>query len=147
MTRAAASWSGGGGGYAVLVHGGAGEVPDDRLRRHVEGCRNAAEAAREVVEHGGSALDAAERAVRLLESDPVFNAGTGACLTAAGTLELDASVMEGTTLRAGAVTVLPAFQHPIAIARAVLEDGTHAFYAADGAAAFAEKRVPIWHGI
>ncbi len=123
----------------VAVHGGAGDVPDARRPLHEEGAKRAAAVGRDVLARGGSALDAVQAAVEVLEDDPLFNAGTGACLTAAGTLELDASVMEGTTLRAGAVTVLPPFQHPIAIARAVLEDGRHVLYAAEGARDFAER--------
>jgi beta-aspartyl-peptidase (threonine type) len=123
----------------VAVHGGAGDVLDARRPLHVEGAKRAAAAGRDVLARGGSALDAVQAAVELLEDDPLFNAGTGACLTAAGTLEFDASIMEGTALRAGAVTVLPPFLHPIAIARAALEDGRHILYAAHGAVAFAAQ--------
>jgi beta-aspartyl-peptidase (threonine type) len=101
---------------------------------------DAARAGLLVMEAGGSALDAAERAVVVLEDDPHFNAGTGACLTESGGIELDASVMEGTTLRAGAVAALPPFRNPVRIARAVMEDGRHLLYAADGAAAFARGK-------
>lgn len=131
------SWQSSGGSFALLVHGGAGDVPPERIPRHVDGCRQAAARGRALLEAGGSALDAVEVAVRALEDDPVFNAGTGACLTSAGTLELDACIMEGTSLRAGAVCVLPPFESPIAIARAVLEEGAHLLYAAEGARAFA----------
>ncbi len=123
----------------MLVHGGAGDVPDARIERHVGGCRAAAARAQAILAAGGSALDAAQAAVIVLEDDPVFNAGTGACLTAEGSLELDACVMEGEALRAGAVCALPPFKNPIAIARAVLEDGMHVLYAAGGARAFAER--------
>jgi beta-aspartyl-peptidase (threonine type) len=132
-TRPSASWGADGGTWAVLVHGGAGDVTDDRVARHVQGCRTAAEAAAEVLRAGGSALDAVERAVVVLEDDPSFNAGTGACLNAEGLIELDAAIMEGTRLRAGGVCALPPFLHPIAIARAVLDDGRHVLYAAEGA--------------
>ena len=75
-----------------------------------------------------------------LEDDPSFNAGTGACLNADGLIELDACIMEGTGLRAGAVCALPPFTNPIAIARAVLDDGKHVLYAGEGAARFAVER-------
>src|SRR5262245_15336798 len=114
----------------VLVHGGAGDVPESALASHLDGCRLAAEEGRRVLAAGGSALDAAVRAVEVLEDDPRFNAGTGACLTSAGTLELDASVMEGASLRGGGVAAMPAFKNPIRVARAVLEDGRHVLYAA-----------------
>ncbi len=131
------SWTSDGGSFGVLIHGGAGDVPAARVDRHVDGCRSAASRAREILAAGGSALDAVEAAVAMLEDDPVFNAGTGGCLTAAGTLELDACLMEGSALRAGAVCAIAPFKNPIAIARAVLEDGAHVLYAADGARAFA----------
>lgn len=123
--------------WAILVHGGAGDVPDERASEHREGCRLAVEAAVAVLRASGSALDAAERAVEILEDDPRFNAGTGACLNEAGLVELDAAIMEGRDLRAGAVAALSPFRHPIAIARAVLEDGEHVMYAGEGAARFA----------
>jgi beta-aspartyl-peptidase (threonine type) len=93
----------------------------------------------------GSPIDAAVAAVRVLEDDPRFNAGTGACLTSAGTIELDASIMEGSSLRAGAVASLPPFREPIAIARTVMDDGRHVLYAGEGARSFAVERgfVPV----
>lgn len=121
----------------VLVHGGAGDVPEARRSLHAAGCLRAARAGREVLRAGGSALDAAVRAVEVLEDDELFNAGRGASLTEHGRVELDASVMEGERLRAGAVCALPPFAHPAAIARAVLEEGRHVLYAAHGAEAFA----------
>jgi beta-aspartyl-peptidase (threonine type) len=126
-----------GGDFSVIVHGGAGEVPDDRVARHVAGCRAAAEAAAEILKRSGSALDAVQVAVCMLEDDPVFNAGTGACLTSEGSIELDAAIMDGTELRFGGVCALGPFEHPIAIARAVLDEGQHVLYAAAGAEAFA----------
>jgi L-asparaginase / beta-aspartyl-peptidase len=124
-------------GFCVLVHGGAGHVLEARRPLHAEGCRRAARRAAEVLSRGGSALDAVEQAVRALEDDPLFNAGTGACLDAEGHVALDASIMEGTTLRAGAVCALQGFAAPIAVARAALEDGRHVLYAAHGARLFA----------
>jgi beta-aspartyl-peptidase (threonine type) len=127
-------------GPCILVHGGAGSVPVERRAEHELGCRIAAEAGWSVLAEGGSALDAVERAVRVLEDDPRFNAGTGACLTEDGHVELDASIMEGTRLRVGGVCALPPFANPIAIARAVLEDGRHVLYAGAGAEAFATAK-------
>ncbi|MDB4997460.1 MAG: L-asparaginase [Myxococcaceae bacterium] len=129
--RAPATWS-------VLVHGGAGDVPMAKRAEHIEGCRLAAAAGAEILAAGGSALDAVQRAVEVLESDPRFNAGVGACLTEAGTIELDAAIMEGTHLGAGGVCALPPFLHPVAIARAILDEGEHVLYAGTGAARFAE---------
>jgi beta-aspartyl-peptidase (threonine type) len=123
----------------VVVHGGAGQVPEASWSGHRQGCEAAARAGLTVLEAGGSALDAVEAAVRVLEDDERFNAGTGACLTEDGRLELDAAIMEGTGLRGGAVAALPPFRNPVAIARAALEDVKHLLYAAEGAAAFARR--------
>jgi beta-aspartyl-peptidase (threonine type) len=135
-----ASWGADGGAWAVLVHGGAGDVKKESVARHVDGCRAAAEAAAAVLRAGGEAIDAAQRAVEILEDDPCYNAGTGACLDADGAISLDAAIMEGAGLRAGGVCALPPFRHPIAIARAALEDGQHVLYAGEGAARFAVER-------
>lgn len=124
----------------VVVHGGAGDIDPTRRDAHVAGCVRAASEGLRVLEAGGSSMDAAVRAVEILEDDPLFNAGTGACLTADGTLELDASVMEGTTRRGGAVTVLPPFEHPVRIALEVMREGKHVLYAAEGAEVFARAR-------
>src|SRR5690606_33541791 len=123
----------------VVVHGGAGAVPPARRPAHAAGCRLAAEAGLAILTGGGTALDAAMRAVEVLEDDPSFNAGTGACLAEDGSLELDASIMDGRDLRFGAVACLPPFKNPIRIARAVLDDGRHTLYAAEGAARFARE--------
>ena len=135
------TWGSNGGEWSVLVHGGAGDVSSTRREARLAGCRKAVLAAGLILEAGGSALDAAQRAVEILEDDPQFNAGTGACLTSEGTLELDASLMEGTSLRAGGVCALPSFRHPITVARAVLDAGGHVLYAGRGAERFA-----IHHG-
>jgi beta-aspartyl-peptidase (threonine type) len=138
--RISTSWGVEGGAWSVLVHGGAGDVPAERVARHVDGCRTAVEAAADVLRAGGTAIDAVERAVVMMEDDPCFNAGTGACLNADGVLELDAALMEGTQLKAGGVCALPPFLHPISIARAMLEDGRHVLLAGQGAARFAVDR-------
>ncbi len=124
-------------GFALLVHGGAGAVAEERRAAHTQGCRRAAEVGAAVLRSGGSALLAVEAAVRALEDDPLFNAGTGACLNAEGRVEHDASIMEGTRLGAGAVCALDGFTQPISIARTALEDGRHVLYAGPGARAFA----------
>jgi len=134
-------WLGGSAGsYGVLVHGGAGRADASILDDRKLACAAAAQAASDLLRAGASALDAVQRAVEILEDAPVLNAATGGALTEDGTLELDASIMEGTTLRAGAVCALPPFKHPIAIARAVLDEDRHVLYAADGARDFALGR-------
>ncbi len=127
----------GGGGHALLVHGGAGDSSGTTLDGQIEACRRAVEAAKALLEAGASALDVVQRAVEVLEDDARLNSATGGALTSAGTLELDASIMRGSDLAAGAVCSLPPFSHPVAIARAVLEDGKHVLYSAEGAVTFA----------
>jgi beta-aspartyl-peptidase (threonine type) len=138
-----ASWGGGAAvsksspGWVILVHGGAGRSDNDAGR--LEGCQRATAVASALLSSGAAALDAVQAAVRALEDDPLFNAGTGACLTEDGLIELDAAIMEGSSLRAGGVCALPPFKNPIDIARAVLNDGRHVLYAGEGAAAFARS--------
>jgi beta-aspartyl-peptidase (threonine type) len=134
------AWGADGGEWSILVHGGAGDVRPEMLQSHIDGCQVAATEAARVLMSGGSALNAAQRAVEILEDDPRFNAGNGACLNSEGRIELDAAIMEGTLLRAGSVAVLPPFQHPIAVARAVLNEGGHVMYAGEGAERFALSR-------
>jgi beta-aspartyl-peptidase (threonine type) len=129
----------------IVVHGGAGSWPaagdvdvEDRRERGVAGCQRAAARGAEILAAGGSALDAVEAAVRVLEDDEAFNAGYGAVLTRDGTVEHDALVVDG-LLRAGAVGALPGFAHPIAIARRLLEHGEHVFLVGEGAARFARE--------
>ena len=137
---------------AIAVHGGAGDrdaadpaAADDPDAPRLEGVRRACEAGWAVLRAGGSALDAVEAAVRLLEDDPTFNAGTGATLTAAGEVELDASIMDGETLRCGAVAVVKDVRNPVSLARAVMERSDHVLLAGPGASAFArEVGVPAW---
>lgn len=125
----------------ILVHGGAGpRAPDDDPERAKAGCLAAARAGHAVLAKGGSALDAVEVAARTLEDDPLFNAGTGSVLNADGEVEMDASVMEGETLRAGAVAVVRATKNPVSLARAVMEHSPHVLLVGDGAERFARSR-------
>jgi beta-aspartyl-peptidase (threonine type) len=126
---------------AIIVHGGAGAIADERRDGCVAGCEAAAAAGWAQLAAGGTALDAVEAAVRALEDDPQFNAGYGAVLTRAGTVEVDACVMTG-ALAVGAVGAVPWLRHPVTLARRVLEDGEHALLVGDGALAFARE-----HGI
>ncbi len=118
------------GGPAVMVHGGAGTRPEDDPAPYFAGTRRAAEAGLRVLLQGGSPLDAA---------DPSFNAGTGATLTSAGEAELDASCMDGTTLRAGAVACVKTIKNPILAARRVCDDTPHVLICGPGAEAFARE--------
>jgi beta-aspartyl-peptidase (threonine type) len=123
----------------IIVHGGAGRVPEEEVGVRLEGCRKAVLEGWRSLEQGGSALDAVEAAVALLEDDPLFNAGRGACLNALGEVELDASIMDGSTLAAGAVAAVKRVQNPIVLARKILEEGRHVLLAGEGARRFAKE--------
>jgi beta-aspartyl-peptidase (threonine type) len=122
---------------SIVVHGGAGRIDAERQVRCAEGCAAAVRAGLAVLaRRGGTALDAVQAAVRVLEDDPEFNAGIGAALTRDGTVEVDASIMDG-TLRVGAIAAVPALLRPVDLARAVLDDGEHVLLAGEAAWEFA----------
>jgi beta-aspartyl-peptidase (threonine type) len=128
---------------ALIVHGGAGADPGGREELR-GGMRDAVAAGWRALVEGGTALDAVEAAVRSLEDHPRFNAGRGSVLTAAGTVETDASIMEGDQLRNGAVAAVSGVRNPISLARQILEAGRHSFFAGPGALARArELGVPL----
>jgi L-asparaginase / beta-aspartyl-peptidase len=118
---------------ALIVHGGAGADPTDAPAELQQGIAAALDAGWAVLRDSGSALDAVEAAVRVLEDDPRFNAGRGSALTTAGTVEMDASIMEGDRLRTGAVAAVTSIRHPITLARRVLDHGRHSLFAGPGA--------------
>jgi beta-aspartyl-peptidase (threonine type) len=130
--------------YALAIHGGAGALPRVRFTAAREDAYRhalllALSAGQGVLEGGGCALDAVEAAVTVLEDDPMFNAGRGAVLGADGAVELDAAIMDGTDLRAGAVARIRHVKNPVQLARRVLEDSAHVFLVGDGAESFAEQ--------
>ncbi len=129
---------------SILVHGGAGAIaPDDEPPACRSGCLAAARAGYAVLKRGGSALDAVEAAVVALEDDPTFNSGTGSCLNVEGDVEMDASIMSGQTLSAGAVAAIQAVKNPIRVARLVAERSPHVLFAGEGARRFArEQAIP-----
>ena len=118
---------------ALIVHGGAGADPTDGPGELREGMQAAVDAGWRVLAAGGRAVDAVEAAVCVLEDHPRFNAGRGSVLTAAGTVEMDASIMEGDRLANGAVACVSEVRNPIALARRILEDGRHSFFVGPGA--------------
>jgi beta-aspartyl-peptidase (threonine type) len=127
--------------YAIAIHGGAGAIdadaaPDQR-QPYLDGLARALAAGRDLLARGGTALDAVELAVRTLEDDPHFNAGQGSVYNAVGTHELDAAIMDGTTLACGAVAGVTTVRNPISLARAVMERSPHVLLAGDGAEQFA----------
>jgi beta-aspartyl-peptidase (threonine type) len=128
----------------LAIHGGAGTIArsgmtPEREREYRTGLERALSAGYEILKRGGSSLDAVEAAVRALEDDPHFNAGRGAVFTSAGTNEMDAAIMDGKTLKAGAVSNLRHIKNPIALARLVMEKSPHLFMAGEGAEVFAKQ--------
>jgi beta-aspartyl-peptidase (threonine type) len=125
---------------SLIVHGGAWNIPDEAVADCQAGCRRALEAGWKILAQGGPALDAVEAAVVLLEDDAIFDAGIGSHLNREGRVELDAMVMDGQTLRAGAVAAVQRVRNPIRLARAVLEHCEHMMLVGEGAEQFAAER-------
>ncbi|HVL30095.1 MAG TPA: isoaspartyl peptidase/L-asparaginase [Sphingomicrobium sp.] len=132
-------------GWKLVIHGGAGVIEKANItpnkEREIHAALDKALAAgSQVLSRGGSALDAAEAAVKVLEDDPNFNAGRGSVLTYDGEIEMDASIMDGRTLAAGAVTGATQTKNPISLARAVMEKSEHVFLSREGADAFSKAQ-------
>ncbi len=130
--------------FGLVVHGGAGTIErskmtPEREREYRAGLERALTAGYEILKRGGSSLDATEAAVRVLEDDPHFNAGKGAVFTSAGTNELDAAIMDGKTLKAGAVAAIKHIKNPMTLARLVMEKSGHVMMDGEGAEAFAQE--------
>src|SRR5216110_3644334 len=131
----------------LAIHGGAGTIERTNMTPEREhefraGLEGALTTGYEILRRGGSSLDATEAAVRTLEDDPHFNAGKGSVFTSAGTNEMDAAIMDGKTLSAGAVAGIEHVRNPIVLARAVMEKSTHVMMVGAGAEKFAKG-----HGI
>jgi len=130
--------------WAIVVHGGAGSISRDTLppegaAAYRKSLAIAEAAGAKVLDSGGSALDAVEATLNVLEDDPLFNAGHGAVFTADGRNELDSSIMDGSNLKAGAVAGVTRTRHPISLARAVMEKSPHVMLVGAGADAFAAR--------
>jgi beta-aspartyl-peptidase (threonine type) len=123
---------------SLIVHGGAWDIPDDAIDACKSGCHRALTSAWSILASGGSALDAVESAIIVLEDDPVFDAGYGSHLNLDGKVECDAIVMDGSTLKAGAAAGLQRIKNPIKLARKILEHSPHMMLVADGAERFAK---------
>src|SRR6201987_1749530 len=117
-------------------------LPDEMVDAHLRGVRNALAAGWRVLERGGSALDAVEEAVVIMEDDEIFDAGRGSFLNREGKVQLDALIMDGATLRAGGVGCVEHLANPIRTARKVLSESPHVYFVAEGAERFAQQ-----HGI
>ena len=128
----------------LLVHGGAWDIPADQLEAHKRGVAHAAEAGYALLKQGASSLDAVVAAVSMLEDDDTFDAGRGSFLTRDGRVQLDALLMDGATLRAGAVACVERLKNPIRAARLVLERSPHVYLVGAGAEEFAREQGMDW---
>jgi len=129
--------------WSLALHGGAGtiskDLPDSVRQQYYDGLEAAVRTGELVLRDGGSALDAVEQVVRNLENNPLFNAGKGAVFTAEGTNELDAAIMDGSTLEAGAITGVTTVKNPVSLARIVMEESRHIFFSGQGAERYADQ--------
>lgn len=127
--------------WVIAIHGGAGtirrDLPEEIQVEYLEGLRRALTVGKEILSKGGAALDAVEQAVRVMEDDPLFNAGRGAVLAADGSVELDATLMDGRDRSCGAVGAARTPKNPITLARRVMERTRHVLLVGEGADAFA----------
>jgi beta-aspartyl-peptidase (threonine type) len=126
----------------LVVHGGAWAIPDDIVETHLNGVRDAIVAGWRVLEKSGSALDAVEEAVVIMENDEAFDAGRGSFLNREGKVQLDALIMDGATLKTGGVGCVEHIANPVRAARKVLSESPHVYFVAEGAERFAQE-----HGI
>ena len=134
--------------WAIVVHGGAGVIERKNMPPATEteyraAMKTAIETGAAVLDKGGSSLDAIQATIQYLEDNPLFNAGKGAVFTADGRNELDSAIMDGATLKAGAVAQLQRTRHPIAAARAVMEKSPAVFLAGPDADKFACSKLEI----
>ena len=130
--------------FILVIHGGAGvwrnELTPERERESREAMRAALMAGHGILRTNGTSLDAVEAAIRVLEDSPLFNAGKGSVLTKEGTVEMDASIMDGVSKKAGAVASVKRIRNPITTARAVMEKSPHVMMVGEGAEAFAKEQ-------
>jgi len=126
----------------LVVHGGAWAMPDDMVDAHIQGVNNAIAAGWRVLERGGSALDAVEEAVVIMEDDETFDAGRGSFLNRDGRVQLDALIMDGATLRTGGVGCVEHLRNPVRAARKILSESPHVYFVGEGAEKFAAE-----HGV
>lgn len=131
--------------FALVIHGGAGTIlkknmTAEKERDYKQKLEESLQAGYKVLSDGGSAMDAVEAAIHIMEDSPLFNAGKGAVFTNAGTNELDAALMNGENLKAGAVAGLKTVKNPISAARKVMEETWHVLLAGEGADKFAAEQ-------
>jgi beta-aspartyl-peptidase (threonine type) len=123
----------------IVVHGGAWDIPDNQVEENIAGVEEAVHRGWNILEKGGTALDAVVAAVNSMEDNPIFDAGIGSVLTEDGTVEMDALIMDGKSLEAGAVAGLRDVRHPVNLARLVMEKTPHVLMIGEGAARLADE--------
>ncbi|MEE3227732.1 MAG: isoaspartyl peptidase/L-asparaginase family protein, partial [Chloroflexota bacterium] len=123
----------------IVVHGGAGEIVDEHLNAHLSGCKEAIEIGWAILDQGGTSLTAVEHSIRLLEDNPVFDAGRGSYLNQDGFVEMDAMVMKGDGLNIGAVAGVSQIRNPISLAIQILHNSKHNMLGGQGALKFAQS--------
>lgn len=129
--------------WVIALHGGAGyvskDMPEERKQAYLVSLDSALTIGSEILKEGGAALDAIEATINYLEDNELYNAGKGAVFTSEGKNELDAAIMDGSMLNAGAVTGVTTVKNPISLARKVMTDSKHVFFSSEGAEAFADQ--------
>ena len=125
--------------FSIAIHGGAGTLVKGMMTPELEAQYKALNRGYAILEKGGSAIEAVEKAVVILEDSPLFNAGKGSVFTATESHEMDASIMDGKTLNAGAVSLIIGIKNPVSLARDVMEKSEHVFLAGEGAMQFAKE--------
>jgi beta-aspartyl-peptidase (threonine type) len=130
--------------FSIAIHGGAGTLVKGMMTSELEAkyrsdLKNALDQGYAILENGGTAVDAVEKAVQVLEDSPLFNAGKGSVFTATESHEMDASIMDGKTLNAGGVSLISGIKNPVSLAKDVMEKSEHVFLAGEGAMQFAKE--------
>ena len=130
--------------YAIAIHGGAGTIlkstmTPEKEKAYLDGLKNAIESGETILKNGGSSLEAVEKAIRSLEDNPLFNAGKGAVFSNSGKNEMDASIMNGEDLSAGAVAGISNIKNPISLAKGIMQKSEHVFLTGNGAIEFAKS--------
>lgn len=145
-----AGWTQSAGNYALVIHGGAGVMDQKSITPKIQAeylkvLNRVLQVGDSVLSHGGTCMDAVEKAIVIMEDSPLFNAGKGAVFTHDGLVELDASIMDGKSLKAGAIAAVRDIKNPIRVARAVMEKSEHVMLNGTGASQFAKEQgfVPV----
>ncbi len=129
--------------YVIVIHGGAGNIssdlPDSIKQAYIRGLNEALETGEKILQKGGKSVDAVEAAIRIMEDNPLFNAGKGSVYTYEGRVSMDASIMDGQGSKAGAVAGVEDVRHPISLARMIMDSSEYVFLSGRGASEFARK--------